>query len=153
MKFVKYFEDWQGTIRVLKNSEYMGHYWKHSAKMPERFFEYIRREISPVECELKGNTISIGKFGTKLCEAEMSAGSNMVRTVQISEISIWLSFGSEGDYTSEDGYFNTTINTYNGTRIYDLTEDYRFTSETIEDLCEFLNKIFKEGIVDCDNMS
>lgn len=146
MNYLKCFEEWDGTIKV--GQKEMGELWKHSAKMPERFFNYIRKEISPVGCRLEGNTIKIGGPGTKLCEAEMSAGFNMVRTIKISEITIWLSFGS-GNYLSEDGYFNITIWTNTESKFYEPgKKEYQFTSETIEDLCEFLNKIFKEGVID-----
>lgn len=135
-KDLKCFEDWSGTIKV--GQKEIDKLWKYSAKMPQRFFNYIQKEISPVECVLEGNTIKIGGPGTKLCEAEMSAGFNMFRTIKISEITIWLSFGSGN--LSEDGYFNITIWTSKG--------EYLFTSETIEDLCEFLNRIFKEGVIE-----
>lgn len=146
-KYVKQFEEWDGTIKVGRKE--IEKFWNHSSKIPERFFNYIRREISPIECRLEGNTIKIGNPGTQLCVAEMSAGFNMVRTVKISEIDIWLNFGS-GGYTSEDGYFNITIYTNTESIIYNtgFDKDYRFTSDTIEDLCEFLNKIFKEGVID-----
>lgn len=145
MKHISLFEEWNGTIKVGRNE--IDRLWKYSAKMPERFLNYIQKEISPVECKLEGNTIKIGDWSKKLCTVEMSAGFNMVRTIEISQITIWLSFGDVGNYQSEDGYFNTTIYTYTG-RPYIDGKDYKFTSDTIEDLCEFLNKIFKEGVIE-----
>ena len=150
MNYLKYFEDWQGTIKV--DQAQIDKYWNYSANVPQRYLDYIQKEISPIKCELNGNTIKIGGPGTKLCDAEMSVGFNMVRTVEISEISIWLSFGPGGGYNSEDGYFNTTIHTNTKSKIYGLTNDYKFTSETIKDLCEFLNKIFKEGVIEYNRL-
>ncbi len=155
MKYIKHFEEWTGTIKVGENE--IDKLWRYSAKMSERFFNYIQKEISPVKCYLEGNSINIEypykeigstPFKDILVSAKMSTGSNMFRTVDISKITIWLSFGPgpTGNYYSEDGYYNTTI--YIQQKLFDRVGEYRFTSETIEDLCEFLNKIFKEGLIE-----
>ena len=156
--------NWSGTIRIDSStpSDIMKH-WTRMARMPERYLNYIKSNLKLEDsdrCGVNGprhqlgigmwfSKIEIYKFDLKpLREGViMSAGSNMYRTLKIEKIEIELSAGEEG-ILSEDGYFNVTIYCLDK-----LRSEYKFTSETIEDLCEFLNGILVDGEVKYNSLN
>jgi hypothetical protein len=156
MKHLKKFNEsnnWSGTI--LAGTSEIAKYWNYSAKMPERYFNYIKSQVGPDQyCELNYNTISIRNTdGILRDKVKMKVGSNTYSNICIDEITIWLSFGTNNDnlYLSDDGYFNTTIYAEHIGGLSNMKSEYRFTSDTIEDLCDFLNKILEEGFIEYKN--
>ena len=142
-------ENWSGTISA--NSTVIAKYWLNSSKMPERYFNYIKSQIDPFYCELNYNTISVRNPDGILCDkVKMKSGNNTYSNICIDDITIWLSFGINNDngYLSDDGYFNTTIYAEHIGGLSHMLSEYRFTSDTIEDLCVFIKKILEEGVIE-----
>ena len=156
MKHIKKFNEsssnWSGTI--MASTRDIIKYWNHSSKMPERYFNYIKKELHPFNCELNINTIDINNPDDILRDkVKMKMGNNTYSNICIDNITIWLSSGFNDDNLelTDDGYFNTTIYCEHVGGLSNMTSEYRFTSDTIEDLCEFLKRILEDGVIEYNN--